>query len=216
MGQDFRILVTDDDSENLLLMTSVLQRAGYEVMCSKTGKECLDAAMTYRPSLVLLDVVLPDMSGTEVCRQIKSSPDLENTFVILTSGIHISSEWQADGLNIGADGYIAKPISNKELVARVQAMERIKDAEDALRKSKKEQQELVTKLRGALAEIKVLRGLVPVCSSCKKIRNDQGFWDNLESYLSEHTDAVVTHGLCPECFHKTVTEIDGMHKENGG
>ncbi len=213
MGQGFRILITDDDPENLLLTTSVLQRAGYEVLESKTGRGCLDAAMAYRPSLVLLDVVLPDMSGIEVCRQIKSSPVLEGTLVILTSGVLISSERQAEGLDIGgADGYIIKPISNKELVARVKAMERIKDAEDALREKEKEQQVLVSKLRVALAEFKVLKGLIPICASCKKIRNDEGFWDELESYLAEHTDAVFTHGLCPECFHKVISEIRGMRK----
>jgi DNA-binding response OmpR family regulator len=212
MSQKFRILITDDDPENLLMMTSVLQRAGYEVLESRTGRGCLDAVMDYRPALVLLDVVLPDMSGIDVCIQIKSSAELKGTFVILMSGIRISSELQADGLNIGADGYIIKPISNREFVARVQAMERIKNAEDALREKEKEQQELISKLQAALAEIKTLKGLIPICASCKKIRNDEGFWDQLESYLSKHTDAVLTHGLCPECFHKAMAEIRGMRK----
>jgi DNA-binding response OmpR family regulator len=212
MDQGFRILVTDDDPESLLLMTSILQRAGYEVLESKTGQGCLDAAMAYRPALVILDVMLPDMSGIEVCRQIKSSSALAGTFVILTSGVRVTSELQADGLNIGADGYIIKPISNKEFVARVKAMERVKDAEDALRKTKKEQEELIAKLQTAFEEIKTLKGLIPICASCKKIRNDEGFWDQLESYLSKNTDAVFTHGLCPECFHKTIAEIRGMRK----
>jgi DNA-binding response OmpR family regulator len=212
MGQGFRILVTDDDPESLMLMTSVLQRAGYEVLESKTGQGCLDGAMAYRPALVVLDVMLPDMSGIEVCKKIKSSFDLAGTFVILTSGVRVTSEWQADGLNIGADGYIIKPISNKEFLARVQAIERIKDAEDTLRKKEKEQEELVSKLQVALAEIKTLKGLIPICASCKKIRNDEGFWDQLESYLTKNSDAVFTHGLCPECFHKAMAEIRGMRK----
>ena len=156
--------------------------------------------------------MLPDMSGIEVCRQIKSSPDLEDTFVILTSGVCVSSELQADGLNIGADGYIIKPISNKELVARVHSIERIKDAEDTLRKKEKEQEGMISKLQIALTEIKVLKGLIPICASCKKIRNEEGFWDQLETYFSKHTDALFTHGLCPECFHKAITEIRGIHK----
>ena len=212
MDQGFRILVTDDDPESLLLMTLVLQNAGYEVLESKTGAECLNATMTHHPALVLLDVMLPDISGIEVCRQIKSSPGLEDTFVILTSGIRISSEWQADGLNIGADGYIIKPISNKELVARVHSIERIKGAEDALRKKEKEQQELISKLQAAAAEIKTLKGLIPICASCKKIRNDEGFWDQLETYFSKHTDALFTHGLCPDCADRYRAELKGMRK----
>ena len=76
----------------------------------------------------------------------------------------------------------------------------------------KEQQELISKLQAAALEIKTLKGLIPICASCKKIRNDEGFWDQLESYLSKNTDAVFTHGLCPECFHKAITEIRGIHK----
>ena len=210
----FKILVTDDDPINLALMTSVLQRAGYDVVATKTGEECLHGVQECRPSLILLDVVLPDISGIEVLRQIKSSPNMKDVFVILMSGVDVSSEKQADGLNIGADGYITKPISNKELVARVQAMERIKAAEDALREKERELQESVSYLRAALSEIKVLKGLIPICSSCKKIRNDLGFWDHLESYLSEHTDAMFTHGLCPECYEKSLAQIEGMRKQD--
>jgi DNA-binding response OmpR family regulator len=206
------ILVTDDDPAVLALTGSVLRRAGYEVIETSTGRECLEAAHKDHPDLILLDVMLPDMSGVDLCRQLKADKALHGTFIILLSGVQVSSEYQADGLNVGADGYIIKPISNKELVARIQAMERIKDAEDALRKKEKEQEELIAKLQAALEEIKTLQGLIPICSSCKKIRNDEGFWDQLESYLSKHTDAVFTHGLCPECFHKAIAEIRGMRK----
>lgn len=102
---------------------------------ASTGKEGLKAVCEHRPDVVLLDVVLPDISGVDACRQIKEDQDLKNVFVILSSGIEISSEYQANGLNTGADGYIVKPISNKELLARVQSMVRIKRAEEALRAS---------------------------------------------------------------------------------
>lgn len=212
MSRDFRILITDDDPESLLLMTTVLRRDGYEVLESKTGRGCLDAMMAYRPALVLLDVKLPDTSGIEVCRQIKASPDLEDTFVILTSGVYVSSERQADGLNAGADGYIIKPISNKELVARVHSIERIKDAEDRLREKEKELEGMVSKLQIALTEIKVLKGLIPICASCKKIRNEEGFWDQLETYFSKHTDALFTHGLCPGCADKYRAKLKATTK----
>ena len=212
MNQHMKILVTDDDPEMLVLTSTVLRRAGYEVIEASTGRECIEKVHTIHPDLILLDVMLPDMSGVDLCRQLKADETLRGTFVILLSGVQISSEYQANGLDVGADGYIIKPISNKELVARIQAMERIKDAEDALRKKKKEQEGLIAKLQAALTEIKTLQGLIPICSSCKKIRNDEGFWDQLESYLSKHTDAVFTHGLCPECFHKAISEIRGMRK----
>jgi PAS domain S-box-containing protein len=134
-SNDFKILVVDDDQEFLLLEKTVLDRAGFEVLEASTGKEGLKTARQHLPDLVLLDVVLPDISGFEACRQIKEDQDLKNIFVILSSGIEISSEYQANALNMGADGFIVKPISNKELLARVQSMMRIKRAENALRAS---------------------------------------------------------------------------------
>jgi PAS domain S-box-containing protein len=130
-----KILVTDDDPELLNLTTAVLRRAGYEVLEASTGMESIEKARAHRPDLVLMDVVLPDISGTEACRQIKEDEDLRDIFVILTSGIRTSSDHQAKGLNLGADGFITKPVSNKELLARIQSMIRIKKAEEALRAS---------------------------------------------------------------------------------
>ena len=212
--KQFKVLVVDDDTGILDLSTSILRRAGYEVLEVSTGEECLDAVRTYHPDLVLLDVRLPDMSGIEVCRQIKSDDSLEDIFVILASGIQISSEDQAEGLDIGADGYIVRPLSNKEFLARVQAGERIKRAEDALREKEREQEELVSQLRAALIEIKTLKGFIPICASCKKIRNDEGYWDQLEAYISKHTDAVFTHGICPECFEKYKAEMKKLSKKS--
>ena len=99
-----------------------LRRAGHEVLEASTGKESLEKARAHRPDVVLLDVVLPDISGIEACRQIKEGQDLKDIFVILTSGVHTSSEHQANGLNMRADGFIIKPISDKELLAQVQSV----------------------------------------------------------------------------------------------
>jgi PleD family two-component response regulator len=203
-----RILVTDDAPDILLLTRTLLEDEGYEVFEATTGEECLASARQYRPDIVLLDVMLPDVTGTEVCRQIKSDPALGQTFVILVSGVRISSDFQADGLDVGADGYIIKPVTNRELLARVQSMVRIKRAEDALRQKEKEQERLILELQEALQEIKTLTGFIPICSSCKKIRDDAGYWDQLEAYISKHTDAVFTHSICPQCAEKVRAELN--------
>jgi DNA-binding response OmpR family regulator len=214
MSKQFKILVTDDTPEILIMMTTLLGRAGYEVMEASTGTDCLVAVRTNHPDLVLLDVMLPDISGIEVCRQIKNDKNLEDIFVILASGIQISSEDQAEGLDIGADAYIVRPIPNKEFLARIQAGERIKRAEDALREKEKQQQTLISQLEDALAEIKTLKGCIPICASCKKIRDDEGYWNQLEAYISEHTDAIFTHGLCPTCAEKSRVEIKKFFKKD--
>ncbi len=207
-----RILVTDDSPDVLELTTTVLEDEGYKVAKAASGGECLKIARAQHPDIILLDVMLPDMTGIEVCEQIKEDKDLEGTFVILVSGVRISPDYQADGLNVGADGYIIKPITNRELVARVQAIARIKRAEDALRQKKLEQQKLITELQEALAEIKTLKGFIPICASCKKIRDDEGYWNQLEAYISKHTDATFTHSICPQCAEKYKAEIEETFK----
>jgi DNA-binding response OmpR family regulator len=207
MGEGFKILVTDDDPDVLLLSTTLLREEGYEVFEATTGEECLKAARAHHPDMILLDVMLPDMTGVEVCRQIKTDEELRRTFVILVSGVRVSSEYQADGLNVGADGYMVKDMTNREFLARVSSMVRIKRVEDALREKEKEQQKLISELQEALAEIKTLKGLIPICAACKKIRDDEGYWNQLEAYISKHTDAVFTHGFCPECAKEWKAEI---------
>jgi len=214
MSKQFKVLVVDDSPDILLLSTSILRRAGYDVLEASTGKECFDAVQTNHPDLVVLDVMLPDMTGMDVCRQMKNDKRSEDIFVILASGIQISSERQAEGLDIGADGYIVRPISNREFLARVQAGERIKRAEDALREKEREQEQLVSQLKEALAEIKTLKGFIPICALCKKIRDDEGYWDQLEAYISKHTDAKFTHGLCPECVEKYRAEMKNLSKKS--
>jgi DNA-binding response OmpR family regulator len=214
MSKQFQVLVTDDSPQILLLSTALLRRAGYEVLEASTGQECLDAVRVHHPDLVLLDVMLPDMTGVQVCREIKNDKSLDDIFVILASGVQISSEHQAEGLDIGADGYIIRPISNKEFLARVQAGERIKRAEDALREKERQQQTLISQLKEALAEIKTLKGRIPICATCKKIRDDEGYWNQLETYISEHTDAVFTHGICPECLEQARAEMKGLFKKD--
>ncbi len=217
MRREGRILVTDDDPGVLLLSTTLLVGEGYEVYEATTGNECLDAVRTHHPDLVLLDVVLPDVTGVEVCRRIKAEPGLEGTFIMLMSGDRVSSECQADGLDVGADGYMIKDITNREFLARISSVVRIKQAEDALRKKEEEQRKLISKLQEALTEIKTLKGLIPICASCKKIRDDKGYWNQLEVYISEHTDAVFSHGFCPECAEEWRAEIGRFtEKESRG
>jgi len=214
MSEQFKILITDDSPDVLLMSTTLLRRAGYEVLEASTGKECLDAVRVHHPDLVLLDVMLPDMTGIQVCRQIKNDKSLKDIFVILASGVQVSSDNQAEGLDIGADGYIIKPIPNKEFLARIQAGERIKRAEDALREKEKQQQTLILQLEEAIAEIKTLKGCIPICATCKKIRDDEGYWNQLEAYISKHTDATFTHGICPTCLEQARAEVKKLFKKD--
>jgi PAS domain S-box-containing protein len=132
VNQNARILIVDDEPHLRHLSSYLLRRAGYEVVEASTGQDCLRMVQEGKPDLVLLDVILPDMGGLEVCRQIKSDARLADVYVLLLSAFKTASEDQAEGLEAGAEGYIVRPISNRELVARVESLLHLKWAKEAL------------------------------------------------------------------------------------
>lgn len=200
MGNGLSILIVDDDKEILFATSRVLKSAGYTVSEAEDGESCLQKVEEQKPDLVLLDVVLPDRSGYEVCKEIKANPEWRGVYVVLLSGIKTAPEDQSEGLELGADGYIARPVANRELLARVRAMERIIKAE-------RERDQLIEQLQRALNEIKTLKGFLPICVSCKKIRDDKGYWTQIEAYIRKHTEAEFTHGICPECMKKLYQDV---------
>jgi signal transduction histidine kinase len=132
-GDQNRILVVDDDPDILSVNLTVLREAGFMATGATTAADCLAAVQAEQPDMVLLDINLPDLSGLELCRRLKADPATSGIAIVHLSGDRVSSEEQAAGLESGADGYIARPISNNELIARVKAMLRLKRTEAELR-----------------------------------------------------------------------------------
>jgi PAS domain S-box-containing protein len=145
-----KILCVDDDPDLLQINTAILRNAGYEVTEAVTGEECLRITEEQRPDLILLDVMLPDMSGFDICRRIKEAPELLGTYVMLISGMEISSASQVKGLDAGADGYITRPLPAQEFLSRISAIIRIKKTEAALRKSMEQYKTLVETMNEGL------------------------------------------------------------------
>jgi len=322
-----KILVVDDQIHALKGVSRIMRGAGYETFEASNGTECLKIASEHKPDLILLDVVLPDIDGREVCRRIKSNPQTADIYVVLFSSIRVESDSQAEGLEHGADGYIARPIPNRELLARVKAILRLKYAESQLREGElwmrgifdsleesviiltpdrsiddvnpatvkifgyenkdiigrsteilhvdhehfvefgrrikesfdrgasaefefkakrangeifptehtvsllkdgngvaigivsvvrditerkrieEEKEKVLVDLRKALSEVKQLTGFIPICASCKKIRDDKGYWSDVEKYISDHSEALFSHGICPDCMRKLYPEL---------
>jgi DNA-binding response OmpR family regulator len=126
MDKRLKILIADDDADTLYVYSRLLESEGYESLTAPSAFECLRIARQERPDLILLDVRLPDISGLEVCRQIKADPKLSGIFVIHISGIDISSDNQAEALESGADLYLTKPVEYRKLLAHIRALLRIK------------------------------------------------------------------------------------------
>lgn len=313
-----RILVVDDQPEALKGVSRILKTAGYETFEAATGEECLRLSQELRPDLILLDVVLPDIDGRQLCKMVKKYPRTSDAYVVLLSAIKTDSETQSESLEHGADGYITRPISNRELLARVKAMLRLKETEKHLsealefgnsilatspigivvlgsdgkvvrtnqamatiagttpeqllgqnfrdleswkatglladaeevfcsgiekqreihlinslgrelwldcricrvrasdefhllltvnditvrKRMEAEKERLIEDLQEALAKIKTLSGILPICGECKKIRDDKGQWQRLEYYIQHHSEAEFTHSICPDCTRK--------------
>ncbi|MBP9212127.1 MAG: PAS domain S-box protein, partial [Bacteroidetes bacterium] len=129
------VLLVDDSEGRLLINSRIVAEGGYEILTAATGEACLSIVEQRSVDIILLDVVLPDMNGIDICRRLKSDPRTASTLILLVSSIEIKSLTQSRGLDSGADGYVTLPVSNQEFLSRVRALERIKRSEDGLRRS---------------------------------------------------------------------------------
>jgi CheY-like chemotaxis protein len=202
------LLLIDDDQEMRIATAGILERAGYSVIQGATAAEALSLTRTHLPAMVLLDVLLPDGDGRDIARQLKADPNLVGVFVVLLSGTKVSPEDQSRGFIQGlADGYIIHPISPKVLCGWIEALLRLRSTQEALREAAKERENLIRELQYALDNIKTLQGLIPICASCKQIRDDKGYWNQVEEYIMARSNAEFTHGICPDCAKKLYGDL---------
>jgi len=204
-----KILIVEDDSTSRLILRSVLNKCGYDVVEAVDGEgawEVLRGADA--PRLVIADWIMPGMDGLELVRRVRSMPVRPDGAGSEPGGrpymIMLTSRDKKDdvvvGLDAGADDYLTKPFDPGELRARVAVGQRMVEMEDGLVLK-------VRELSQALDHIRTLQGILPICSFCKKIRDDQGYWNQVEAYISRHSDAQFSHSVCPECMKKHYPEF---------
>jgi CheY-like chemotaxis protein len=192
-----RILVADDDPVFRSLLQGVLEKWGHHVTLCRDGVEAWEALQEPGSfEMAVLDWMMPGLNGLDLCRNLRRAEGSKALYVILATS-RGQPEDVVRGLDEGADDYLVKPLDLEELRARVGVGQRILDLQAALA-------ERVRELEGALARVKQLHGLLPICSYCKKIRNDEDYWEQLEAYLGKHTDAQFSHGICPACYERVV------------
>ncbi len=195
----WEVLAVDDTPANLQVLAQVLTSEGARVRVAKDGEGALASARARTPDLILLDVQMPGLSGLEVCRLLKADPALAAVPVIFLSAAGLTEDI-VHGFEAGAADYVTKPFRAQELMARVRLHLGLTRALAAERR-------LVAELQEALGQVKLLSGLVPICGACKKIRDDHGFWQQMERYIESHSEAHFSHGICPECMESLYPEI---------
>jgi two-component system, OmpR family, response regulator VanR len=239
MNRGIDILVVEDSKTQAHKLCQLLEREGFTVTVVHDGKSALEALSSTPPSLVVSDVIMPDMDGFQLCSAIRSEPTVAHLPVVLLTTLSNPSDL-LQALACGADHFITKPYDDEYLLAKMNSvvasldqpvehpsestniafgghqylirhdMQRIvnllissydstvmKNRE--LQKTQKKLAVKVEELQNALDEVKVLQGILPICMHCKKIRDDQSYWHQLERFITENSQAIFSHGICPEC-----------------
>jgi len=188
-----RVLIADDEATTRHLIQVTLGNWGFEVLTAEDGTEALRILQgSNSPEIALVDWVMPGVDGLEVCRRMRAAlPDAPSYIILITARGGLENVVQ--GLEAGADDYVTKPFDPRELRARLHAGARVVQLQKALLQRN---QELVE----ALKRVKQLQGLLPICSYCKKIRNDRNYWEQVDAYVASHSEAQFSHGVCPDCF----------------
>jgi len=208
------ILIIDDSVDNRMLFKYILENAGYaDVLTAGSAHDAFKVLGMENPSeadsvvdLILMDIMMPEMDGIEACRQIKSVERLRDIPIIMVTARTEEKDIE-DAFSVGAMDYITKPLRGIELLVRSRSALSLKKEIDRRKNREQELLNLNRELKNSIETIKTLRGLIPICANCKKIRDDKGYWNQIESYIQKHSEAEFSHGICPECARKLYPEL---------
>jgi DNA-binding response OmpR family regulator len=190
-----KVVVAEDDAISRCMLESALTDWGYQPVGTSDGVgawQILQAPDA--PKIALLDWEMPGLDGLEVCRRLRQTQKSPPTYVILLTG----RDSKADvvlGLEAGANDYVTKPFNREELRARLQVGRQVVDLQHSLTAR-------IHELEVALSQVKRLQGLLPMCCYCKKVRDDRSYWQQVETYLLEHSELLVSHAICPDCLNR--------------
>ncbi len=239
------ILLIEDSVTQAQQLQYTLEEEHFEVDWVKNGKEALKYLETKIPTIIVSDIMMPEMNGFEFCAVIKKEPRYTQIPIILLTMLSDPQDI-IRGLDSGADNFITKPYDREYLLSRItyilanQKLRRISEKRssemgleiffagkkqfitsekmqildllfstfEAVIQKNGELERRNKELKEAHENIKVLKGLIPICYNCKKVRKDDGFWEQVDIYISEHSEADFTHSLCPDCLKECYPDLE--------
>jgi AmiR/NasT family two-component response regulator len=211
--QDVRVLIAEDDYLNCEMIRGLLEEIWYTVVGEAAdGLEAVEMTQSLQPDVVLMDIKMPDIDGLEATRLIFER--CPTPVVVLTA--YETQELVEEASAVGVGAYLVKPPNAREMeraitiaIARFDDLMELRRLNAELQAGNEARERLILELQDALAQLKTLSGLLPICASCKKIRDDDGYWNQLEAYIQDHSEVVFSHGLCPECAKRLYPQIFG-------
>ena len=202
-----RLLLVEDEAAHAAAIQHAFEIDGAETQIEVVGtlQEFRRRSADHPPDLALLDLNLPDGSAVEVLTR----PPEAGRFPIIVMTSYGNEQVAVEAIKSGALDYVVKsPEAFAEMPHTVARALREWTLLTERREAVAAQKQLITELEEALSKVKTLSGLLPICSGCNKIRDDHGYWSQVEGYIQEHTDAKFTHGLCPDCIRKYFPEME--------
>jgi phosphoserine phosphatase RsbU/P len=192
-----RILIAEDDHVSRTVLERTLRGWGHDLVVANDGAAAWEALLADdAPSMAILDWMMPGLEGPEICRRVRAlARSVPNYLILLTAKGQINDI--VTGLDSGADDYVSKPFDRQELRSRIRVGERILALQQGM-------VDRVNELERVLGQVKELKGLLPICSYCKAVRDDQNYWHRVETYIAAHSSARFSHGVCPGCWKDVV------------
>ncbi|WP_255558663.1 response regulator [Horticoccus luteus] len=188
-----KILAVEDDKVAATVMRKALTRLGHDVVLAGDGEEAWSALEADAVRVIVSDWTMPRMDGLELCRRVRARTQQQYVYFILLTGHDATEENQRTAAEAGVDDFLTKPLDMTQLWTRLRVAERI--------------------LRYT-TQVRQLEELLPICAYCKKIRDDQNYWQQMESYINERTGSDFSHSICPDCYQRVI--VPEMEKLKGG
>jgi len=188
-----KVLAVEDEEGSRSILRRSLERLGHEVIEAGDGEEAWTAWLKEKPRVVVSDWQMPTLDGLKLCKRLRAQQGQEYVYFILLTGRGDSGQNRKAAAEAGIDDFLTKPIDMSALWMRLRVAERI--------------------LKYTV-QVHRLEEMMPMCSYCKKIRDDRNYWQQIESYINERTGTEISHSVCPDCYVQVVLpELDRLKQK---